>query len=285
MLNDHLVPKVISAKNLCYDKQGKRLLSNLSFTLPAKPSVTTVIGPNGAGKSTLLKIMAGLLRPSYGTLKMPFERRVGYMPQVFHTHPFLPIGVTDFLNLTPGDTAFKEKTRHTFLKPTLKNRLLHTLSFGEKQHVLFVKALMNAPSILLLDEPTQGLDLQQETHFYEQLWRFHQKNHCHVIMASHDLHIVFKKSHFILCIDQKVCCSGSPETFKENKVHQEALSSFLPKDLSPYYHPHTPIKKISKADIIRKVALSGCSSMVERELPKLHTRVRFPSSAPKTITS
>ncbi|MEH0002254.1 MAG: ATP-binding cassette domain-containing protein [Holosporaceae bacterium] len=225
------------AHNLCFGHAGATILKDISFETPKDPSITTIIGPNGAGKSTLLKLLANLLKPTSGTLTNT-STKISYMPQGIRPHPFLPISAEAFLNLTPHKTQ-KGATLLSELYPDedLAHKHLNHLSAGEMQRVLFAKALMGNPDTLLLDEPTQGLDVFYEELFYRHIKRLISEGRS-VIMASHDLHMVFKESTFILCIDQSVCCAGSPQVVQQNPRYQEKWQKTMPPSLRPYHHTH-----------------------------------------------
>jgi len=224
-------------KGVSYVVRGQTLLRDISFSLPNEPSITTLIGPNGAGKSTLLSLMAGFLRPTNGTVCFSAKDALGYMPQQWFVHPSLPLTVQDFLNLTPR--RFYEGAAllaSLYQRKSLGSQPLQGLSSGEQQQVLFAKALMQKPKVLILDEPTRGLDLQHEHLFYDHLRRLKEEG-CAVVMASHDLHTVFKESDRIISLNRHICCMGKPEALRD-QVFGPASEGAL-KDLGAYRHHHS----------------------------------------------
>lgn len=227
---------MFSLQNLSFHAQGHRVLENISFELPEHVRFVTLIGPNGAGKTTLLKMLAHLLVPSQGSIKWDGEKTLGYMPQTLQTSYYLPLRVRDFLALTPcAPKRLEELFRHYDSQKMLCDRYLHHLSAGEKQRVLFMKALVRKPNVLLLDEPTQGLDLQGERAFYEALKEFVKGQEALVIMASHDLHMVFEESDFVILLNKHLCCSGSPKVVRQHRDYQRFFSSSLQR---PFVHQH-----------------------------------------------
>ncbi len=225
-------------KNVGFERAGQTILEGLSFDVP-EAALTTIIGPNGAGKTTLLNILAGLLVPTQGSITRPQGKKIGYMPQTLVTSSFLPLTVETFLELTPSGP---KRGRDVFASygwdDSLTQKYMHALSAGEKQRVLFVKALMQQPDILILDEPTQGLDIEGETQFYKALRALLTQQSLTVIMASHDLHTVFRESAHIVCVNKTLCCSGPPEDVQAHDHYQQLFKKQIFSQLRPYVHPH-----------------------------------------------
>ncbi len=153
-------PKIlISAHNISLTHHGKNILDKVSFELKQGEFIT-VIGPNGAGKSSLIKILLGLIKADSGNIKYAKNIKLGYTPQIFTPNPFIPISVIDFCNLNQKiDRNFLKKIAKLTEIENLLNSPLKSLSGGELQRVLLMRSLLNKPNILILDEPTQGLDV------------------------------------------------------------------------------------------------------------------------------
>ena len=143
------------------------VLEDVSLTLPTG-AVTALVGPNGSGKTTLIKIVLGLTRADHGTLHVDgqpadaegaYRRAIGYMPQAAHFPVNLRVGdVLDLVaQLRPGEPTDDDLSR-AFDMNALKDKTVGTLSGGTKQKVNAVIAFMFRPSVLILDEPTAGLD-------------------------------------------------------------------------------------------------------------------------------
>lgn len=143
------------------------VLQDVSLTLRTG-AVTALAGPNGSGKTTLIKIVLGLTRPDHGAVHLDglpadaegaYRRAIGYMPQAAHFPVNLRVGdVLDLITqLRPGE-AIDDDLSRAFDMNGLKDKPVGTLSGGTKQKVNAVIAFMFRPSVLILDEPTAGLD-------------------------------------------------------------------------------------------------------------------------------
>src|SRR5690606_36645394 len=123
-----------------------------------------------AGKTTLVKIAMGLLQPDHGQVLLAPDLRIGYMPQRLQVEATMPIAVNRFLLLAPharkadiGASLAEAGAAHMI------NTRLQDLSGGEMQRVLLARALMQKPQLLVLDEPTQGVDLKGQAELYRQI--------------------------------------------------------------------------------------------------------------------
>jgi zinc transport system ATP-binding protein len=146
------------------------------------------------------------------------------VPQKLHLDATLPLTVSRFLRLRPG-------TRKDDILPALKrvqaghliDAPMQKLSGGETQRVLLARALLNQPQLLVLDEPTQGVDVNGQVALYDLIDQLRHELDCAVLMVSHDLHLVMAKTDEVLCLNQHICCSGAPEVVS---MHPEFISMF-----------------------------------------------------------
>ena len=157
--------------------------------------------------------------------------KLGYVPQKFHIDPSFPMTVARFLK-----TIDKELTQDIFHITTLMNSQMFSLSGGELQRVLMTRAFLQEPNVLILDEPTQGVDVLGQKILYEKLIDFQQLTKCSVILVSHDLHLVFSKSNRVICLNQHICCSGHPD---DVAAHPSYLDLFGPLSYYTHKHDHT----------------------------------------------
>lgn len=216
----------------------RNVLSDISLNLQSG-RILTLLGPNGAGKSTLVRVVLGLLTPTAGILHKQPNLRIGYVPQKLHLDATLPLTVGRFMRLRPG---VKQQDILPALKRVQAAHLLdhpmQKLSGGETQRVLLARALLNQPQLLVLDEPTQGVDVNGQLALYDLINQLRQEFNCGVLMVSHDLHLVMAKTDEVLCLNQHVCCSGAPEVVS---MHPQFLAMFGPRgaeQLAVYRHHH-----------------------------------------------
>jgi len=154
--------------NIQFRRDGHHILDGVSFSLDRR-EILTVIGPNGAGKSCLVRIALGLEPPDSGERHISPGLRVGYMPQKLHLNESLPLSVRRFLELAqrrrdlPALQGVLEEVGATHVLDSP----LRALSGGELQRVLLARALLREPDLLVLDEPTQGVDITGQEELYE----------------------------------------------------------------------------------------------------------------------
>ena len=162
-----------------------------------------IVGPNGAGKTTLLRALLGTLRPSAGTIRIPEEGVVfGYVPQRQAVDETFPLTVREMILMgrfarlgllrRPGredHARVLECAEHVAIA-NLLDRRYRTLSGGQKQRTLIARALAAEPTILVLDEPTTGMDLPAEHAIMELVRELHRDDRLTVVMVSHLLNVV-----------------------------------------------------------------------------------------------
>ncbi len=228
---------LIRAENIHYQIAGRQILQDISFDLnPGQ--ITTVIGPNGAGKSSLVGIVIGLHTKFDGQIIRKPGLSIGYLPQKSHINPLMPITVERLMQLTRKSkhNQLVEVLRKTGVEYLLQQQV-SGLSGGEMQRVMLARALLGRPDLLVLDEPTAGVDITGEIQMYELIEQIRNEIQCAVMMVSHDLHLVMSKTDQVLCLNQHLCCSGRPEAVSQ---HPEYLALFGDKTeaIAVYSHQH-----------------------------------------------
>ncbi len=219
-----------SVQNVSYKKSDKTILDHLTLDFYSG-EIVTIIGPNGAGKSTFIKLLLGILSPTSGIIKRRDHIKLGYVPQKFNIDPSFPMTVDRFLK-----TIERKLTQDIFHITPLMNSQMFSLSGGELQRVLMTRAFLQEPNVLILDEPTQGVDVSGQKILYEKLIHFQQLTKCSVILVSHDLHLVFSRSNRVICLNQHICCSGHPDDVASDPSY---LNLFGPLSYYTHHHDHT----------------------------------------------
>lgn len=203
---------LISLQGLSVKFGQHLILDNVTMAVDCG-EIVTIVGPNGSGKSTLLKTLIGSVLPSQGQVIRAENLKIGYVPQRLNIDETLPMTVHRFLTLPLRRS--KEVIQHSLERAGvegLEQQQVNALSGGQLQRVLLARALLEEPSLLLLDEATQGLDQRGMVDFYQQIDRIRRETGCAVIMVSHDLHIVMKRTDRVVCLNGRICCEGVPET-------------------------------------------------------------------------
>lgn len=212
------------------------LLDAIDLTLN-KGEILTVVGPNGAGKTTLLRVALGLQKPSTGKVTLAPNITIGYVPQKLHIDPTFPITVRRFLSLAKAQNEFDFESLlsdvgalHVIDSP------LQNLSGGELQRVLMARALMRNPQVLVLDEPVQGVDVHGQVELYDLISRVRTERGCAILMVSHDLHLVMASTDRVLCLNQHICCSGTPEVVVSDPAYVQLFGPHAANHLAFYIH-------------------------------------------------
>ena len=191
---------LITAEGVEVYAGNKRLLHDVDLQIESG-EIVTLIGPNGAGKSTLLKALIGAGPITAGRINKRAGLRIGYTPQKIQLEKTMPIPVQRFLALSG---RLPKGARGDVLEKTdvadLRDAQMSDLSGGELQRVLLARALLRKPDLLILDEPTQGLDQPAEARFYRLLDDVRKETGAAVLMVSHDLHVVMAKSDRVVCL-------------------------------------------------------------------------------------
>ncbi len=225
-------------ENIVLKINGQQIIDKVSLNL-RKGEITTLIGPNGGGKTSIARILLGVLQPTSGTITKDLKIKIGYMPQKIEIDKTIPMTVDDFLKLSPQKIIFDDHIKSLILRLKLDqilNKQIHNLSGGQMQKVLFLRAIINKPNLLVLDEPTQYMDTNGTEEFYQIIDEIRKAQNCAILLISHDLYMVMQKTDFVFCVNRHICCHGSPESINQ---HPEYLSLFGNRTaLAVYQHHH-----------------------------------------------
>jgi ABC-type Mn2+/Zn2+ transport system ATPase subunit len=217
--------RVLDVAGVGVSFDGRRVLDDVTFWVP-KGEFVCLSGPNGAGKSTLLKTILGLIRPDEGTVSIlgrtPREagRAVGYVPQRKTFDRDFPATVLDLivanlrgrwpLRVTEPERA---ATRHALKRvggEKLIDRSLANLSGGETQRAFLARALVTEPALVILDEPTAGVDVRGRAEFLDLLAAISQSDEIAAVLVTHNLAAVSRCAERVVYLDGRVVAWGLP---------------------------------------------------------------------------
>lgn len=236
----------IQVEDLFFSYGHRRVLDGVSLEVP-QGSFTALIGPNGAGKSTLLRLLLGVIKPDRGRIAIlgrpPGEQGqpIGYVPQGIRLPKGFPISTMDVVlmgrygNLgllkRPGqhDRAHAREALESVGMGHLRERRFQDLSGGQQQRVLIARALVGDPCLLILDEPTAGLDPAARARFYGRVCDLQRARGLTLFCASHDVEDVAQHAQTLILLDHAVRASGPPK---------EVLKSHVVPDVYHFPPPH-----------------------------------------------
>lgn len=224
---------VFELRNIDYYFDNKHVLENINIKIN-KGEFLAIVGPNGAGKSTLLKIILGLLPLQKGEIFVEghlykgnkSSLKISYVSQKATAfNAGFPASVKEVVlsGLTKTKKLFQKfnKSDNKKVEDVLKrlnishliNKNIAELSGGQQQRVLIARALISNPSVLVLDEPTNGIDAKHVNEFYETLDRL-KKEGITIILVTHDIGVVADTATEVACLNKHLHFHGTTEDFK-----------------------------------------------------------------------
>ncbi len=230
--------RLVTINGLSVKHGSHQALADVALTID-KGEIVTIVGPNGSGKSTLLRCIIGAQKPDSGTILKAAGMRIGYVPQKLAIDATMPLTAARFLSLPKrrNTIQIKEALRQVGAEG-LEDRPLAGLSGGQFQRVLLARALMDTPDLLILDEPTTGLDQPGSADLYTQIEHVRQDTGAAVLMVSHELHVVMSASDRVVCLNGHVCCHGAPEIVASAPEYRALFGTGTHGALALYRHEH-----------------------------------------------
>lgn len=214
--------QLIKLTDMSFSYKDTAVFSRISLTIH-RGDYMVILGDNGSGKSTLLKLILGLLKPDKGTIHRT-NARIGYIAQnSTHVDPLFPVNVQEVVRMgiakaDASENLITQAITHVSLTHKT-NSPLSSLSGGERQRVMIARALVANPDILIVDEPTIGVDKNAREDFYA-LLRELNETHCKtIILVTHDRGRVLRDANHIVCVE-----NGS--LYYHHKPHKTARESF-----------------------------------------------------------
>lgn len=238
-------PVIAELSDVWVGYDGKWVLKSIFFD--CRPGeILGIVGPNGAGKSTLLKVILGLVNPDKGKVtlfgKKPGKEaraEVGYLPQISHAERDFPVTAIDVVLMgiysrtglfrRPGrnekKTAFEMLERVNMTGQA--GQPFGSLSGGQKQRIHIARALCSDPKLLLLDEPSTGVDSVAQEDFYLLLAKLRDEKGMSVIMVSHDIGVITSYADRVACLNTEVHYHGSPEACLSPEITEKVFGKDL----------------------------------------------------------
>lgn len=219
---------LINIKDISFDYEQTKALDHISLKVE-EGDFLAILGPNGSGKSTLLKIMLGLIKPTRGSIELfgqdakDFKHRewIGYVSQKSNSfNSGFPATVEE---VVAGGLAKKSGLLHRFPKDykesvgealeavgmeSFRDRSVSELSGGQQQRVFIARALVAKPKVLILDEPTVGIDHQNVQSFYDMLASLNREKGITLVLVTHDVDTVTDKITHVACLNQTIHFHG-----------------------------------------------------------------------------
>ncbi len=219
-------------RDVSFRYEKELILEDISFSIKQGDYVG-IIGPNGSGKTTLLKILLGILQPVKGELKIfgemkpdRFQRSgIGYVPQrAFQTDFPFPANIHEIVAnglfpkkkfglLSSDDKKRIQDTMEMTGLWNIRSAMFQTLSGGQKQKVYMAQALISKPKILILDEPSTGVDISAEHTFFRFIKTLNEQKNITVMLVSHDLDIITNEVKYVICLNRKLMCHTPVKEF------------------------------------------------------------------------
>jgi len=210
---------VLEVKNLSVSFGKEKVIENLSFKVRENEFIS-IIGPNGSGKSTLLKALVGLV-PYEGEIKWKKGLKINYLPQSFSRENFnlVPISVEEFFELK---NVKREKINENLEKVGLnyekfKNKNPAELSGGEFQRMLIAWTFVDNPDVVLLDEPTSGIDVDGQKFVYDLLYKYWKEEKKTIFLVTHEIEMIYKYSTNVLFLHKGQLIFGKPKKVLRKK--------------------------------------------------------------------
>ncbi len=230
----------MEVKNLSVSFGDVNVLEDVDFVLK-KGDVMTIIGPNGAGKTILVKSILGLIEHKGGVefLGEPIIKKIdeiGYVPQRLDFDRTFPITAQELMNLVSkkADPKNMEVVCNHLEVDKLLSKKIGTLSGGQMQRVLIARAVSGNPKLLIMDEPTAGVDIGGVKSFYDIVEHLNKEHDITIILVSHEIDMVYSLANKVLCLNKKMICVGSPK----EAINKNVLEKLYGGSVGPKEHTH-----------------------------------------------
>ncbi|WP_407268627.1 metal ABC transporter ATP-binding protein [Radiobacillus sp. PE A8.2] len=247
---------IVSMNSVSYSYENKIALKNVNIEIKQGDFIG-LLGPNGGGKTTLIKLLLGILKPQHGSIELfntPITQfkdwnRIGFVSQKANAfNSGFPATVNEVVSM--GLTAkmgyfrfftklHKQKVRAAVEQVGMLDYLhqnIGDLSGGQQQRVFIARALVSDPDLLILDEPTVGVDAEHVKKFYDLLHQLNYNRQITLLLVTHDIGTMTEHASDIVCLNKSLHFHGHPSEFV--KLTETDLSHFYGHPLQVVTHNH-----------------------------------------------
>ena len=229
---------IIKVTGLSYHYDSIATLDNISFTV-GKGDFLGIIGPNGAGKTTLFQCMLGIIRDYEGEINLfgfdikqnkKMLQKIGYVPQKKNVEQTFPATVKEVVSLgvigMRNSSDYIDKAIDFVELGAYRDKRIGELSEGQQQRAIIAKALVKQPELLILDEPTTGIDSVTQEKFFNLLTKLNKDKGITIVWSSHDMNAVERLANRVACVDRKLFFHGQSEDFFGNEERMKSYVEF-----------------------------------------------------------
>ncbi len=240
---------MIKIENLFYQIEDNVILEDINLDIK-EGEIVAIVGPNGGGKTTLIKITLGLIKPTNGRVfvygESPEEvlrkKIIGFLPQMINFDRHFPISALDVVlfglisKKIPKEEKINLALRYIDMVGMrgFENKPFGKLSGGQQQRIMIAKALISKPKLLILDEPSTGVDVVAQESFYELIKKLNKEEGLTILIVSHDIGVVTSFAHKVVGLNKKIHYFGPAKDFltKENlyKLYSSDVSLLIHSD-------------------------------------------------------
>lgn len=244
----------IAIEDVSFQYEHTTVLRDISLMV-SKGDFLSIIGPNGSGKSTLIKLMLGLLKPTTGSVKLfgeaahKFGHRewIGYVSQKSNAfNSGFPATVQEvvlsglakkrglFKNYSSSDKEEAFRALQAVDMDEFARQNIGDLSGGQQQRVFIARALISQPKMLILDEPTVGIDRQHVQSFYDMLAELNREHTITMVLVTHDVDTVSDRISHVACLNQTIHFHGIGKEF--DRISDNQLQSWYGHSVRKVHH-------------------------------------------------
>lgn len=223
---------MITIKNMSFSYvKGNDLLSNINLNIPDGVYLS-VLGENGSCKSTLIKLILGLLKPDFGSIEI-ITKKISYVPQrLDNFNAEFPITVKEVLSshlkaIKLKDSSAVSNVLEKVNMSNFTNNLIGNLSGGQQQRIFIARALLGDPDLIILDEPSTGIDEKSQMEIYPLLQDLNKNHGKTIISVEHNTRIALKYSTHILKLQNGSIKLYTKDEFIKYLEHENSISNII----------------------------------------------------------